>query len=880
MIIKQVEVLPQIRDVLNYFPNQFCPEQEKLTDKAWIKNTLDFFANIAFGQYRENRRTIARNYKLMKGIIDWEHFYEAQPFVPGDWMSEMDRNKPLPAHIKHYPIINRPINTMVGELSKRPDNHRVRAFDDDSKSEEMEYKTTLVQQLIMQQARNQIMQQYALEGQELNDQDLEQLTVEKVKDYLTDYTSLGERWGNHVIECMKAELSMKDKSEDAFRDLLIAAREFFLIYEDNSKRGFNVRVANGKNVFHSPSNDKKYSKDWYYGGLIEVQEISQIIDEVTDLTKEEIDHLVEQIQSPNRMTPTASNLDTMGTGPDTIKYDTYYRLEEQERQLMAAELEYSDNEQQLDFLTPMTASPLSQKFAVMRAYWLSKKLVGKLTYVDQDGDMQVALVDESYQEGSPNELAIEWGWINQWYEGIRIGSEVYKVKPLKCLDYCPIIGVTHEVKNTTAKSVVDLLKNFQSIYNVCLNQAWELLEKEIGNVGVTNLRRIPVGKDSDAQDAIQEFRDAAREEGMIYEDDSPENMRVPSSNTNLTRAVDLNRAKEIEARLKLAEWAKQQAMELVGMSEQRLGGVAATETATGTQTALTQSFAQTEPYFTQHEYVMDQVYQAILDMTQYLESQKPVSTLSYITNAGESAFIQVTPEDIKMRDLHIFSVSRSEDIKLTEEIRALAQPMLQNGADELTIMEMYTTNSIREMKGIAKQSRERKDQMFNQQQQLEQQKMQQEQQQFEAQLQESARQHQLDIINENIEKEKDRINKLQIAIVGAMGRAKDIGEDTNNDGVVDIYQTQDLLLQNDSLIKQHEANLAKLSLERDKLIQEGMFRKKELDQRDKEIENQKRNDNNDIKLGRMKLQQEKIKLQAAKYKAQEARNKPKPAAKK
>lgn len=882
MIIKQIESKDNLPSLTGDFPSQFVAEKTKLEDESHIKNTLDWFAHIAFAQYKKNRETFAGNYNLLKGIISWKDFYYSEEPVVKDFFSQLESEQKLPEHIKHYPIMNRPVNTMVGELTKRPDNHRVRAFDDDSRAEELEYKTQLVQQLIMQQVRNQIMQEHLIDGTQLSEEDLEDLTVEKVQDYITDYTSLAERWGNHVLQCMKAELGMKDKGEDAFRDLLIASREFFHIYENNSKRGFDVKVANTKNVIHSTSNDRKYSRDWYYGGILEVMEISEIMDEIPGITKEEIDHLVSQTKDGRRLTPPNSNFDSNQTGIGTIKFSPYYRLVEQERDFLAAELEIEDNGEGLDELAGGLNSnnTFSQKFAVLRMYWLSKKKIGKLTYVDEDGTLQEMLVDESYQEGSPNEYAIEWDWVNQWYQGIRIGTEVYIVRPFKLLDYCPIIGVTHEIKNTQAKSLVDMIKPFQSIYNVCLNQLWEILEKEKGNTLVVNIRRIPIPKDGDNQDAISQWEAEAEQRGIVFEDDSPENMRVPSNNTNLTRNIDLNRSKEIESRIKLAEWAKEQAMSLVGMSEQRMGQVQATETATGTETALAQSFAQTEPYFAQHEYVMDQVYQAILDTCQYIESNKPQSTINYITAAGESMFMQVTPQDIKLRDLHVFSTSRTEDVQLFREIRALAQPMLQNGASTYEVIELYSTNSIRQMKQAHKKLKERKEQMEDMAQQLEQQKMEQAERQHRENLQELARQHQLDIINENINKELDRKNKLEVAIVNAMGNAKDISGDANSDGVADIYQTQDLLNQYDAQLKQHEANLAKLSLERDRLVQEGQFRKKELEQRDREIQNQKKNDQNDLKISQMKIQQEKIKLQAAKYKAQEARNKPKPAAKK
>jgi hypothetical protein len=41
----------------------------------------------------------------------------------------------LPAYVKHYSIITTPVNELVGEISKRPDTFKVKAFDDDSQAQ-------------------------------------------------------------------------------------------------------------------------------------------------------------------------------------------------------------------------------------------------------------------------------------------------------------------------------------------------------------------------------------------------------------------------------------------------------------------------------------------------------------------------------------------------------------------------------------------------------------------------------------------------------------------------------------------------------------------------------------------------------------------------
>jgi len=138
---------------LNRFPDQFVEDSKKETNESWIKDTMDYFANVSYAQFRRHRDTFVRNYDLMKGIITYADFYQREPEIKS-FIDTLEADTELPEYVKHYPIINSPVNTMIGEQAKRPDNHRVRAFDDDSRSEEMEARTDIMQQLINQEARD------------------------------------------------------------------------------------------------------------------------------------------------------------------------------------------------------------------------------------------------------------------------------------------------------------------------------------------------------------------------------------------------------------------------------------------------------------------------------------------------------------------------------------------------------------------------------------------------------------------------------------------------------------------------------------------------------------------------------------------------------
>jgi hypothetical protein len=834
---------------LNIFPDQFKTEKEK-QDESWIKNTMDYFANKAYAEYVKNRDTFVKNYDLVKGILRMEDFYQ-EPEVRS-FTDMLTADLALPSYVKMYSIITTPLNELVGEISKRPDAFRVKAFDDDSKADELEFKTGILHEYIINEARQKILEKAAIAGEELDDEEVQKMTLEQVQDELDSYTSTAEKWANHVLTCQKADFVLKEKSEDAFRDMLISAREFYHIYEDNSKVGYNVEVANPKNTWYLTTPDRKYISDptgraqgAYAAGTVQVMELSEIIESIPDLTKDEIDHLRSSLQDYGLINVRESNLGNPDATPgqDSVQYDTYDPLVLQTRMIIESEMK-ENNDGLKDFLgLTSNVSSFGYKYVVVRAYWISKKKIGKLIYLDEMENEQSMLVDENYKSGTiPTQQSLEWGWINQWYQGIKIGPDIYHIKPYKLLNYCPIIGLVHEVKNTEAKSLVDLMKPFQVLYNVCMNQLYKLLEKEVGKVYLTSIRHIPIPKDGDAQDALDIWEMEARNRGVMFIDDSPENLKSPSS-FNQFRDIDLTRTQEIQSRYNLAMQLKQECWELIGMSKQRLGSVSASETATGTNTAITQSYSQTEPLFVAHEYVLGQLYQAIIDASLYVESAKPQSTLSYITGEGESAFVQVNGSDLKFRDLKVFLTNRPEDKQMFSEIRSLSQAVLQNGGSLHDVIELYSTNSMREMKKVFKTLKDRQEQMQDQQMQQKQQELEQQQQIAQAQMAQAIQSQQEKIANDNYQAELDRINKKEVALIAAESKSGPLS-DIDESGTPDVLEMSKIANEQSKAMSDYQTKMAEIQ-------QKDRMAAQKLAVENKKIDADLKNQDNDLAIAKI-----------------------------
>ena len=368
-----------------------------------------------------------------------------------------------------------------------------------------------------------------------------------------------------------------------------------------------------------------------------------------------------------------------------------------------------------------------------------------------------------------------------------------------------------------------MMKPYQVLYNICLNQLWEALEKDLGTQAIIDMKVIPNNQDADA---IDQFKTVAKETGFLVIDTSVENTGGPVQFNQMTR-TDLSQQTYIQSRIQLAEWSRTQAWELVGVTRQRTGSVLATETATGTQTAMAQSFAQTEPWFHFHDVVLRDVYQMMLDVSQYIELQKPDSTLNYLNNELESVFLKITRDEL-LRDLQVYVTSYAEDKDTIEKLRSLMQPAMQNGADLADIADMLTAESERGLREILKKLQQRNQEMKQQQSEIEQQKLQQAQEQFQTNLQVQEQRRREDMENENMNKELDRQNRIQLE------QLRGIAAEGSYSPTAD---TTELLTEQ-----------TKVAMERSKLDYQKAIKQRELAQNDRklDIEQQKAKDALDI----------------------------------
>ena len=787
-----IESLKEYTDPVNhayFYPEQFVSLSDK-EKESWIKSTMDYFANIAFAQYKQNI-TFRKNYRLLNGefnFSDYTNIPEMQELI--SYLNDVPDQEPeVPQHLKHYPIVNPPINQLKGELINRPHKYKVKAVDDEAVNETIDFRTELIKEHFLKKLEAQ------LEGQPVDPEQEAQMQQE-IQNKILDYTSVAEEWGNKTLNALKYHFNFREKSQQAFLDFLVTGKEFHHFYPDNSRLGFTYKTENPSNVWYLANRNAQYTSDCWALGLIEVLSMSEIVERY-NLTGEEVEHLKNrslQNLRNNEYSPLAPALPDPN---DPLWQLTFENVGDFANGGIDHNV-FSFNSQ--------------HSYTVVTSYWQSKKRIFKRTYLDEEGFQQEMFVSEDYKmDKTLGDITLEELWINEWWRGIKIGADIYvNVEPLEFTQSAPIVGIINTTRNTQGKSLLDLLKPYQVLYNICMNQLWELLEKEIGVVFLGDLKVVPK---KDSQDPIETMLWNAKNRGTLLIDTSIENTGGAVQFNQFSR-LDLTRSQEIQARIQLAQQLRLEAYELVGLTRQRLGNSQASDTATAANNALIQSFAQTETWFAWHDNILQKVYQTILDMAQYIELQKPTSTLNYLNSELETVFLQVSKNEL-LHELFVFVSSYAEDKVTLEQLKQLAQPAMQNGAELSEMVDLFTANSERSLRKTLSDVQKRKEAIRQQDQALKQQQLEQQQAQFEQKMQMDAAQKAEDARREDMNKQLDRENRLQVVQLQGIANEGSYSPDVDTTGLL-IEQTkiaQDISKQTfEKVTKNKELNLKEKEL--------------------------------------------------------------------
>jgi len=860
-------------------PIQFLPKDKK--DKDWANWNLDWLEWQGLRVVRRNARRFLKNYKLAKGIIDKTDYIVEEDNEYADLIETLTQEDVSALELKFYPIIPNVVNTLVAEFAKRNTRVTFRGVDETSYNEMLELKRAELEKAIIADAEEQMRMTLSEMGiAEDNEQYQQAMAPESIKSlpqiesyFSKTYKSMVEQWAEHQLQVDTERFKMDELEERGFRDMLITDREFwhFKMMEDD----YQIELWNPILTFYHKSPEVRYMSDASWVGKFDMMTVADVIDAYGWLmTQEQLESLeaiypvrsagypIQGYQNDGSYYDATKSHD-WNTQMPSLGYRQYTSM--WDNTLVGGDIVNWIMRDTEDFFDYGTINLLR----VTTAYWKSQRKVGHLTKIYDDGTVLQDIVTEDYKvvdkpiyntrlikNKSKDNLVfgehIDWIWINEVWGGVKIGphhpsfwgtkspggiNPIYlgmnqnNIAPMKfqfkgdnSLYGCklPVEGSVFSDRNTRSVALVDLMKPFQIGYNIVNNQIADILVDELGTVILLDQNSLPrhsLGEDWGKNNLAKAYV-AMKNFQMLPLDTSITNTENPLAFQHYQK-LDLEQTNRLMTRIQLANYFKQQAFEVIGITPQRMGQqIGQTNTATGIEQAVSGSYAQTEMLFVQHsDYLMPRVHQMRTDLAQHYHSTKPSLRLRYITNTEETKNFEMNGTDLLMRDLNIFCTTKANHRAVLEQLKQLAIQNNTSGASIYDLGNIMKAESIAEVDQILKKSDERMERQRQEQ-------MQQEQQMQEQALkarQDEVRQKMEFEASENQKDREARIVEAEIRSAG-YGAMQDLNQNMQSDyaDMLEKIQKGEEYQQAMGLQREKEGNrmrneAAKMDLEREKL---------------------------------------------------------------
>ena len=853
-------------------PFQFVPEKEK--DDQWRAWNLDWLEFQGMKQLRRNARRLMKNYKLAKGIIDKSDYIVEEDNEMADLVEVLTKEDTSAFELKFYPIIPNVVNVLTNEFSKRTSKIMYRAVDDISYNEMMEEKRSMIEQTLLAQAQQKQMMTAIQMGLDPQSEEFQQeMSPEKLKSlpeiedfFRKDYRSMVEEWATHQHQVDEERFKLQELEEMAFRDMLITDREFW--HFDMKEDDYEIEIWNPLLTFYHKSPDVRYVSQGNWVGKLDMMSISDVVDKYGWMMNQEQLEALEAIYPARSAGYAIQGYQNDGTYYDPTRshewnvqmpslayrqFTTLYDAGSQFGDVVQWIL--SDSEDTQDF-------GKSYMLRVSTIYWKSQRKVGHLTKITEDGELIMEIVDETYrvtdkplydtslfkQKTKDNLIFgehIDWIWINDVWGGIKIGPNrpafwgmnnpgginpiylglhggrpgriPFQFKGDSSLYGCklPVEGAVFGDRNTRSIALVDLMKPFQIGYNIVNNQIADILVDELGTVIMFDQNALPrhsMGEDWGKNNLAKAYV-AMKNFQMLPLDTTITNTENALSFQHY-QVLNLEQTQRLLSRVNLATYFKNQAFEVIGLNQQRMGQqIAQEQTATGVEQAMNASYAQTEQYFIQHsDNLMPRVHKMRTDLAQYYQSKKPSLRLQYITGLDEKVNFQMNGTDLLLRDLNIFVTTKTNQRSIMEQLKSLAINNNTTGASIYDLGNVIKSESIAELTGVLKQA-EQKAQAQKQAEMQQQQQMQQEMIAAQERDKEAERKFQAE------ERDKDRQVRIVEAEIKSAGYGSmvDLNKNAQSDYQDALEKIQDQKNYQETMNFKREQEVNKTAQHNDKL---------------------------------------------------------------
>lgn len=666
-------------------PRQRLPFVRKT--KKWRQENIDraekysLYHNEGIRQSLQNR---IRNSLLYGGIITASDM--ALALNP----NEVDANY-IPQEVPHHPIMTPKLDVLIGEEINRSFDYSFTVISPDAISQKEADKKKEIMVQISDMVQNSASEEEAKEK------------IEGMQKFLKyDYQDIRERSVNLLMKYYYEYEEFDLKFNEGFKDVLLNGEEIYecSIVGGEPKltrlNGLKVRALRNGGSNKIEDSDMIIIEDHWSPG--------RIIDTFYDVLKpREIDYITGYSSSARTAGSYVDDYNNPllfdnGTGDISTIYDSYQEIASINGHMFTSNL--TDEEGNI---------------RVIQLLWKSQKLIKKVKYYDAVGEEQSRIESEEYIPDEEMGEEVTKLWVNEWWEATKIGADLYVQmrprqiqymnlsNPSKC--YPGIVGQVYNTNQGRAISLVDKMKNYQYLYDAIWARLNKAIAKNLGKLLLLDEAIIPAGWEP------EKWLKQATDLGIGLVDGFKEGNKGSATGKlagNLngatsTRSLDLETGNYIQQHINLLEFIKAEMGEIAGISKQREGQIQNRESVGGIERAVTQSSHITEWWF----YVHDQVKKRVL--ATFLETAKFAlkgtnKKINYIADDLTKRVLEIDGAQINEAEYGIVVSTSLHTKKIREVTEQMAQAYMQNGGRFSTVLDIFNSSSLADMRNKIEQS--------------------------------------------------------------------------------------------------------------------------------------------------------------------------------
>ena len=649
--------------------------------KKWRKDNIDYADKHSFYNNESVRKSLKNkviNLNLYNGIVDIRDLTSVvNPY-------QMDASF-VPDNIPHHPIVVPKIDLLVGEEIKRRFDWRVMVTNQDAVSAKEESKKQVFFSRLQEYMQANY-QEEELEGK-----------LKELEDYMKyDWQDIREKMANQILKHYWNEQEFDMVFNKGFKDALIVAEEIYqvdILHDEpvltklNPLKVHSIRSGNSDRI--EDSSIIIIEDHWSPGKIVDYFH--------DELKQKDIDYILDYTTSKGKgsYTDDENNHTLLRDGSGGIEnidaYNSIFGMAEINGHRFSSN--YTDE---------------NGNIRVLRVYWKSLKQIKKVKFYNEEGDIEYKIRSAEY---IPDETLGEEStsmWVNEWWEGTKIGKDIYlKMIPRKVQynkmnnpSYCHpgIIGQVYNTNQGKAVSLLDRCKNYQYMYDAI----WDRLNKSIatnyGKIFELDLAKVPDNWE------IEKWLHFAIVNKIAVVDSFKEGKQGAATgklaggmNNNSSGSIDMETGNYIQQHVQLLEFIKMEMGEIAGVSKQREGAIHQNETAQGVERSVNQSSHITEYWFATHEKVKLRVLTAFLE-TAKIALKGNNKKVQYILDDQTIQMLNIDGTEFSEHDYGLGATSSSKGQELEQMLKSSAQAFMQNGGGMSTIMDIYFSPSLSDMR--------------------------------------------------------------------------------------------------------------------------------------------------------------------------------------